>query len=369
MPDRTVIVLRGEHVNPWELRAWERLGPGYRVRVLLPRRNRFEPPGGLEAVPVTTLGDLLPPGAAGRMLVRVPGQRYLGLAGRLEGADVVHAAELGYWFTWQAARLRARLGFKLVVTVWETLPFRDAYRNVRTRRYRADVLAAADLYLATTERARDALLLEGADPERIVVAPPGVDVERFGAARDGAVRDDPPLVVSIGRLVWEKGHQDLLRALALLRRERPALAVRALIVGTGPEEGRLRRYARELGVEHLVEFAGAVPYDELPAVYGRASCLVLASLPTWFWEEQFGMVLAEAMAAGVPIVASRCGAIPEVVGDAAALFAPGDWRGLANALADGPLAAGATDPQRVARFSADAAAGRLRDAYDRVLAA
>ena len=77
----------------------------------------------------------------------------------------MHAAELGYWFSAQAARLRAELGFRLVLTVWETLPFADAYRNVRTRRYRRETLAAADLFLATTERARDALLLEGAPAE------------------------------------------------------------------------------------------------------------------------------------------------------------------------------------------------------------
>ena len=91
-----------------------------------------------------------------------------GLDDALRGADIVHAAELGYWFSAQAARLRRReLGFRLALTVWETLPFADAYRNVRTRRYRRDTLAAADLYLPTTERARDALLLEGAPAERI----------------------------------------------------------------------------------------------------------------------------------------------------------------------------------------------------------
>ena len=66
-----------------------------------------------------------------------------------------------------------------MLTVWETLPFLDAYRNVRTRPYRRLTLEAADLFLAATERARDALLLEGADPDRIRVAPPGIDQERF----------------------------------------------------------------------------------------------------------------------------------------------------------------------------------------------
>ena len=108
-----------------------------------------------------------------------------------------------------------------------------------------------------------------------------------------------------------------------------------------------------------------MPYERMPDLLGRASCLVLASLAIPMWEEQFGMVLAEAMAAGVPIVASASGAIPEVVGDEADLFEPGDWLGLARLLARGPSRL--ASPSRVAQFSAQAAAERLADAYERVI--
>ena len=175
-------------------------------------------------------------------------------------------------------------------------------------------------------------------------------------------------MLSIGRLVCEKGHQDLLSALALLR-SRGRDDVRALIVGVGPEEKRLRAVAADLGLADRVEFRGWVPNDELAAVYASASCLVLASLPTPFWEEQFGMVLAEAMAAHVPVVAAASGAIPEVVGESGTLFGAGDFVGLADALSSGPLAGSpgarrAPEPSRLERFSAPAAAARLRAAYD-----
>jgi len=148
--------------------------------------------------------------------------------------------------------------------------------------------------------------------------------------------------------------------------------VRALIVGDGPEGPRLRALAEDLGVRELVEFRASVPYDEMPAVYAHASCLVLASLPVRFWEEQFGMVLAEAMAGHVPIVASTSGAIPEVVGPHADYVAPGDWVGLARALEEGPLAAApgsrrAAPAERLVRFSLDAAAQRLGAVYDELL--
>jgi glycosyltransferase involved in cell wall biosynthesis len=245
------------------------------------------------------------------------------------------------------------------------------------------VLPAVDLFLAATGRARDALRLEGMADERIEVCPPGIDVERFRAV---APTPTEHVLVSPGRLVWEKGHQDVLRALAALDRglmPAPAGArPRLVVVGDGPERGRLEAHAAELGIADRVEVR-RVPYDEMPAVYARASALVLGSLPhagcelpgqppRCFWEEQFGMVLAEAMAAGLPIVAAASGAIPEVCGDGAVLFEPGDWLGLARALAEGPLARPpgeriAHDPERVERYSTAAAARRLEAAYDRLL--
>jgi glycosyltransferase involved in cell wall biosynthesis len=156
------------------------------------------------------------------------------------------------------------------------------------------------------------------------------------------------------------------------------------VVGSGPEEKRLKRYAEELGIADSVEFR-SVPYEQMPSVYAKASALVLASLPgtgcsmylgdlpRCFWEEQFGLVFAEAMAAGMPIVTTTSGAIPEVVADSAEFVAPGDWMGLARTLADGvlsrPPATRVQHPsERVRLYSTEAMAERLAAAYDRVLA-
>ncbi len=368
------MLLRGNAANVPELRAWEVLGESYEVTVLVPDANeRDVSPLQFAQRPIRTIGGRMPGGRVGRLATRAVGDRYIGLADALRRADLVHAAELGYWFSWQAARLKPELGFKLVLTVWETIPFVDAYRNVRTRRYRRDVLAAVDHYLPTTDRARDALLLEGAAPERISVAPPGIAVDRFAVARTPAPPvDGRHLILSIGRLVWEKGHQDLLRAVAVLR-ARGRDDVRVLIVGVGPEERRLRGIVHDLRLEDVVELRGYVEHDELPRVYAQASCLVLASLTMRYWEEQFGMVLAEAMAAHVPVVAAASGAIPEVVGDSGTLFPAGDWVGLADVLERGPLAGApgtrrAPDAARLERYSREAQGARLRGVYDALLA-
>jgi glycosyltransferase involved in cell wall biosynthesis len=384
-----VVIVRGHLVTPWELRPWALLPERFSVGYLYTRSNMFEPGSlGVERIPAPAVRDLLPKGRVGDLVAGVAGERYLGLERRLAGADVVHAAELSFWFAAEAARHKRRLGYALVQTVWETIPLLEGYRNREARANRRLVLAETDMFVAATERARQALLLEGVEDDRIVVSPPGVDVERFRGVPPPVPLPTEHVIVSPGRLVWEKGHQDVLRATAALHRglvESPAdRPPRVLIVGRGPEEGRLRGYARELGLARFVDFR-AVPYDDMPGLFAASSCLVLASLANagcelpplsgrfrCFWEEQFGMVLAEAMAAGLPLVVSSSGAIPEVVDGSADLFVPGDWMGLARMLAAGPLGRPVMErveypAELVARYSTEAAADRLATLYDRAL--
>jgi glycosyltransferase involved in cell wall biosynthesis len=375
-----VLLVRGHQANSWHLRPWRHLLDDYDVACLQTGSNWFDTElAGVPAQPVRTVRDLLPRGRIGDALTRLPGDRYLKPAEALAGAAIVHSQDLGFWYSMQAARLKPRLGHRLVLTVWETIPFLETWRNVRTRPYRKLVLERTDLFLAATERARECLLLEGAPAERIEVCPPGVDTALFAPQPTLA---DEHLIVSAGRLVWEKGHQDVLRAMAVLSRR--GLRPHVRLVGRGPEEERLRAYAEELGLGGRV-MIGPVSYEEMPAVFASASCMVLASLPAAmaslhpfgappraFWEEQFGLVLAEAMAARLDILASESGAIPEVLAGQGTLFAPGDWPGLADRLAAGPLARAPGERveypnELVLRYSTGAMAERLAAAYDRVL--
>jgi glycosyltransferase involved in cell wall biosynthesis len=374
-----VVLLRGHHANVWDLAPWGLLTDDFDVTVLVTGSNVHQVDGlAIPAVQVRTPRDVLPGGRVAGGLAYAAGERYLGLERHLAGADVVHGAEIGTWHSAQAARLKPRLGFALALTVWETIAWRETYRWPRERAYRRAALDRADAFLATTERARAGLLLEGAPAERIAVCPPGVDVDHFAAAAAAAPTDGGVhRILSAGRLVWEKGHQDVLRAFAALRLGLFGPArddVELEIVGSGPEEAKLQRYAADLGVADAVAFVPTVPYAEMPARFSAASCLVLASLPVRAWEEQFGMVLVEAAAAGTPIVACASGAIPEVLHDAGTLVGAGDWIGLARALAAGPLTGPAPAPrvapdrERLARYTAQAAADRYRAVYERLLA-
>jgi glycosyltransferase involved in cell wall biosynthesis len=382
----SVLIVRGHLSSPWELRPWLELPDRYEVSCLLTGSNRYGVPEGLRTVPVLALRDLLPRGPLGELPAVVLGDRYLSADEAFATADIVHGAELGFWFAADAARRQRRQGFRLVQTVWETLPLLVAYRNRHARRFREQVLAETDLFLPATERAALALQLEGVPPGRMVVCPPGIDTERFATP---PARQAPAVhtIVSPGRLVWEKGHQDVLRALALLHRgtvRTPAgetVRPRLLIVGSGPEEARLCAHAADLGLSDAVEIR-SVSYEQMPTVFADASAMVLASqgaamaalhpfdIPHGFWEEQFGLVLAEAMAAGLAIVTTTSGAIPEVVqGAPVELVAPGDWPAIARALAAGalsrPAGARVSYPQEIVRrYSTAAAAERLADVYD-----
>jgi glycosyltransferase involved in cell wall biosynthesis len=151
---------------------------------------------------------------------------------------------------------------------------------------------------------------EGADP--LVRIYNGLDVERF--APNGAARAEPPLVLAVGRLVEKKGFDDLVRACSLLRAE--GCAFRCRIVGKGELERDLRALIAELGLEGQAELAGPIPREQLLAEYSRASVLVAPCvIGTDGNRDGLPTVLIEAMALGVPVVATDVTGIPELVED------------------------------------------------------
>jgi glycosyltransferase involved in cell wall biosynthesis len=140
-------------------------------------------------------------------------------------------------------------------------------------------------------------------------------------------KDGAATIVCVGRLSPEKGQAGLLRAFADLRRSRPDLKLR--LVGDGPERGSLEALASELGVAGAVTFAGRLSEAETLAEIARSDLLALPS-----FMEGLPIVLTEAMAIGVPVVASRVAGIPELVeeGTTGLLFPPSDWDALAAAI-------------------------------------
>jgi D-inositol-3-phosphate glycosyltransferase len=210
------------------------------------------------------------------------------------------------------------------------------------------IAAAADRLVASNlvERADLAWHL-GADPARVAVIPCGVDVDLFrpraaAPARARLGLDAEHVLLFVGRLTPIKGFETLLRALAVLRSDGLATArLTLLVVGgaKGDTDGseRLSQLAHSLGVAAWVDFRGPQPQDVLPDYYAAAD---LCLMPSRY--ESFGMVALEAMASGVPVIASRAGGLAVTVQDGVTgrLVPEGDVATLARAvaelLADGP---------------------------------
>ncbi len=139
----------------------------------------------------------------------------------------------------------------------------------------------------------------------------------------------PGRLLFVGRLRVRKGVEVLLHALRDLARNHPEVQLR--IVGDGEHRSRLEALAGDLGLGERVEFRGACPPSEIPRWMGTAQALVVPSI-----YEGMPLVILEAMAAGLPVVASRVSGIPEVVGhgETGWLVPPEDVRALAEALTE-----------------------------------
>jgi phosphatidylinositol alpha-1,6-mannosyltransferase len=289
-------------------------------------------------------------------------RRAAGLA-RAHGADTVWfgaAAPLGLL----GPGLRRNAGVRRVVASthghevgWSMLP---AARQVLGRIGRdADVVTVVSGY--TRSRIASAF---GADAA-LELLPPGVDAELFRpdpAARVALRRryglGEAPVVTCLSRLVARKGQDQLIRVLTRVRAQVPG--TRLLLVGDGPDAARLRSLAAAHEVTEHVVFTGAVPAAELPAHHavGDVFALPCRTRGGGLDVEGLGIVLLEASASGVPVVAGDSGGAPETVreGETGHVVGGRDPDALAAALT-GLLA----DPGRAQRMGAAGRQWMLRD--------
>ena len=241
---------------------------------------------------------------------------------REEGRDY-HYLHSHYWLSgWVGKLLSGRWGVPHVAT-FHTLarlknealaghaePEPECRAEVEER-----IIAAADGIIASSEHERRALRdLYGARLDQVQVVAPGIDLDFFQptprrVARAALGLNGQDVLFSAGRMDPIKGFDTLIQALPLLR-HRDA----RLLIGGGshddPERRRLERLAAELGVSDRVDFLGAVPQERLPLYYAAASLVVVPS-----HYESFGLVAAESLACGTPVVASQVGGLPTIVHD------------------------------------------------------
>ena len=188
-------------------------------------------------------------------------------------------------------------------------------------RVEGEVAQQADLLIAsTTDEAEDLIQSYKADPERVYVVAPGIDLGTFqpldrADARRKVGYGPGRLLLFVGRLERLKGVETAIQALALLR-DRAHDDLRLIVLGEDVRDGdesekeRLKAVASALGVRDRVDFLGSVAHHELPYFYAAADVCVMPS-----YSESFGLVALEAQACGRPVVASGVSGLRSVVRD------------------------------------------------------
>ena len=206
------------------------------------------------------------------------------------------------------------------------MPIR-AMRQYPAKRHLLQRTAAR--FIAVSEFIRRKLVAQGFPEQRVVVHYVGVDTKLFAAR--GAAREQ--IVLFVGRVIEQKGIADFVRAIADLRLA--GLKVRAVVVGDGP--ARLEAMRLSVNLNASIEFVGAQNQDTVRVWMQRSHvfCVPSRRMATGA-EEGFGLVFAEAQAAGLPVVAYDSGGIPEAVAHrkTGLLATDGDWRTLAANLAE-----------------------------------
>jgi colanic acid/amylovoran biosynthesis glycosyltransferase len=204
----------------------------------------------------------------------------------------------------------------------------DIRAGLKSPRLYEPLMRSGDCFLAISRHNHDSLLEIGFDPERIVRHPVGIDTQRFPfkwerSTAPGGAR--PIRIVTVARLVPEKGLAIGLEALHRLLRVNHPRNIRYSIIGEGPLEDMLKRKANDLDLSRYVDFLGPMTRERVIDELLRSDLFFLPSV-----EEALPVSLMEAQAVGLPIVATATGSVDEVVidGGSGFLAPPGDVESL-----------------------------------------
>jgi len=193
------------------------------------------------------------------------------------------------------------------------------------------LFSEGDLFTVGSEFMRKRIVSLGAPADKIVRLPMGVNVSKYRFSERRKIEGEFRML-TVARLVEVKGIEYVLKALAKLKEKGGQF--RYQIAGDGPLRGTLEALAKELGLGNAAEFMGAISREEALALYEQAHIFVLASIPTEAGEEENQpVVLAEAQATGLPVIATRIGGVPESIreGETGLLVPPRDPNALAEA--------------------------------------
>ena len=295
----------------------------------------------------------------------------------IKDIDLVYSADQFYPYTYQAIKT----GIPTIVMEWENIPFIP--KGMPYSKIKKFNLEHAAHFVAITQKAKDALILEGLTADRISIVPAGLDCEKFKPmekneqlAKKLEITEGSIKILFVGRLVPEKGIFDLLTAFSMLLKK--IENVELLIVGSGSSFilFQIKQHMTNLKITGKVKFLGNIEYSQMPQIHNLADVFCLPSIPTKTWAEQFGYSMVEAMACGKPVVSTLSGSIPEVVTDrnTGILVQPKNPHMLASALEELVLDRNERENMGksarnwvLSKFEANMIAGKLADIYRKYL--
>lgn len=245
-----------------------------------------------------------------------------GLMARVK-PDLVHIDEEPYNFaTWHALRLARKHHAKSLFFSWQNLNRRYPFPFSSLESY---VLKHIDYAICGNQEAVSVWQAKGYTGPTAVIPQFGIDPDLYAPQPPTPAR--PFTICYAGRFVPEKGPHLLIQACAQLTGD-----FRLILIGSGPQREALIQLAAECGLSDRVTVRPWISSTEFPNFLHTVDALVLPSVTQPNWKEQFGRVLVEAMACGLPVIGSTCGEIPNVIGAAGLIVPEGNVPALTQAL-------------------------------------
>ncbi len=316
-----IALIRGDFANPWELQNFSSIGQDQKMTLFTGRLPiSKELPSELETKSLYSPMDLNF-GSISRMkmafLNRVFSNPHMlfGLEKELKGFDIAHSAETYFYFTKQSIAAKNEGSVKFVVsTVWENIPFNNE-SLLGFKKTKEFCRKNIDLFLPVTIGAKKALIEEGVKEEKINVLMPGININKFipiQKYKNEKKSKKNKSILFVGRLEEDKGAYDMVSILG------PKIFntnINLVIIGKGSLEQKIVNYVKKTRNKNI-QLIREVKYEDMPAMYNKADLMIHPAFGSKTWQEQYGMVLIEAMACGTPIIAANSGAIPEILGNA-----------------------------------------------------